>query len=659
MQKRCRTSPKRRHSTQRPFTKSLVLIILSFFFYETTYAFNVHRKQYSIIFVQYKYNYQQFSRQSSPSFRSDRSLLLELSSKVSSGEDKTEQKLVMHSDLPRKITNYLIPNHGKNDSLNGSSHSALSDSIIGIGLPFLVVLSLVIPQPEMGTRPILTPTAIEVGNDGAADISTELMSRIERLPIIDNIPINDMTEAINSVVGGISSSMDDLPIEEQFISEVELISNRVMDAAVSTDPVDIFSIALGEGLAGFIGALATFLVGTVIMKDNGSSNNAINRKMAVNIQAETEVALKEEEYWGDLEESSLNAEDFFLAPSKNANVDYNEQSWYSMIIPTEASERRTMVKGLVTEAVADSDYFLTKSAARNLFFAIGIPPAVAELASVLLATVPYEFVKLSAKQRQLRQEEDRLMDALLLEKQGTQRDQSKTRKSGLWTPINGGSNSGNLAEEREREKLIEKSTITPGSVNNLDFVELFSDLLKWLEFDVLDSDYSGTLRWNEQALNPGLESAIWGICVSVSSKLYADITYRYTTFGPEAKRMESRSRTYQGWIQKYLREAVTTGTLFGVYSAARFPIEKFLSELLSGGIEGCTGSKDFDLCMETYLTANPAMASQEAEIRSFLVAFSSFLDRIRIDLDDGNVGFTELGRSLFVQLYSLLSNMFG
>ena len=251
------------------------------------------------------------------------------------------------------------------------------------------------------------------------------------------------------------------------------------------------------------------------------------------------------------------------------------------------------------------------------------------------------------------------MDALLLDKLINQNGKSNEGNAGTWTPFDGASNSGNIEEERERVKVIETTNIIPGNVNNLDFVELFSDVLKWLEYDVLDSDYSGSLQWNDRVLNPGIESAIFGVIVSVSSNLYADITYRHTTFGPEAKRNEARSRTFQGWIQKYFREAVSTATLFGVYSAARFPIETFLSELLSGGIEGCTGSKEFSLCMETYLTANPAMASQEAEIRSFLVALSSFIDRVKIDLDDGNVGWTELGRSLIVQLYSLLSNMFG
>ena len=647
MQKRYRVSHRER-TLHESFHQSLFLILISFPFYETTYAFNFISRS-SIVF---KNNYR-YSRFSSSHYKKNHSML---SSKASSQKEKKKTSSPgTHHISPVNILNKLKPNHHLFFShLNESSYSSLKNSLIGVGLPLIVVISLAIPQPEVGDLSVLTKAAYEVADDGIADISSELINRIENLPLIEKLPINDVTEAITSVVGGISSSIDELPLDRfngQFISEVELISNRVIDAAVSTDPVDFFSIALGEGLAGLIGAVATFLVGSIIMNDDKNNNKASNLQKPVEIKGEgiakVEDIAGDDDYYGDLEESAFNEDDFFLAPSRyNANVDYNERTWYSSAIPNKETERRDMVEGLITTAVADSDFFLTKSAAKNLFFAMGIAPALAELASVLVATVPYEFVKLTAKMRQLRQEEDRVMNALLLEKQMSQEFKNK---DGASDP---------RIEGSKLETIVDNDKRVKSMANNLDLVDLFSDLLKWLEFGVLDSDYSGSLQWNGEVLSPGIESAVFGVIVAASSNLYADITYRYTTFGPEAKRMESRSRTYRGWIKKYLRAAVSTATLFGVYSAARFPIQTFLSELLSGGIEGCTGSKDFELCMETYLTTNPAMASKEAEIRSFLVALSSFIDRVRIDLDEGNVGWTELGRSLFVQLYSLLSNMF-
>ena len=360
------------------FQIPIVLIILSLQqFHEASYALNFHRKHNCIGLFQYKYDCW-LSREPLRSslfilnpFNVEQLLPRgKISMKLSFGGDKSET-------TSTKNANYFLQEYDEK-SLD-STHSAFNDSLIGIGIPLCVVLSLAAPQ--VGDRTVIASIASETGDDGFSEsISTELISRIESLSLIDNIPIGDMTEAINNVVDGITSSIDDLPIEniipnEKFISDVELISNKVIDAAVSTDPVDIFSIALGEGLAGLIGALATFLVGTVLMK-NISNDHSITTQPPTIIQAETKIEQEEEDYWGDLEESYINTEDFFLAPlSENASVDYEELSWYNTM--TKASERRDMVKGLVTEAVADSDYFLTKSAAKNLFLGFGIAPAVA------------------------------------------------------------------------------------------------------------------------------------------------------------------------------------------------------------------------------------------------------------------------------------------
>jgi hypothetical protein len=51
----------------------------------------------------------------------------------------------------------------------------------------------------------------------------------------------------------------------------------------------------------------------------------------------------------------------------------------------------------------------------------------------------------------------------------------------------------------------------PGNVPALDYVELFADITKWLEYDVLISNYRGILSMpNGQMLSTGWESAIFG-----------------------------------------------------------------------------------------------------------------------------------------------------
>ena len=87
-------------------------------------------------------------------------------------------------------------------------------------------------------------------------------------------------------------------------------------------------------------------------------------------------------------------------------------------------------------------------------------------------------------------------------------------------------------------------------------------------------------------------------------------------------------------------------TLFGTYEAVRAPASRFVGQLVSGGVAGCAGSKDFDLCMETYLIDNPPSGTMEAlsnidwednvawllvpfnELDAIFASMASILDRI-------------------------------
>ena len=62
------------------------------------------------------------------------------------------------------------------------------------------------------------------------------------------------------------------------------------------------------------------------------------------------------------------------------------------------------------------------------------------------------------------------------------------------------------------------------SAPKLDYVELFADLTKWLEYDVLISNYRGILSLpNGQMIGPVWQSAIFGLLAALSSQLYMDM----------------------------------------------------------------------------------------------------------------------------------------
>jgi hypothetical protein len=111
-----------------------------------------------------------------------------------------------------------------------------------------------------------------------------------------------------------------------------------------------------------------------------------------------------------------------------------------------------------------------------------------------------------------------------------------------------------------------------------------------------------------------------------SSQLYTDVLYLYSDFGNPMKREMTLNRSLEGWASIYVTKCINAATLFGVYEAVRGPTSRLLSQLVSGGVGGCVGSNDFDLCMQTYLIDNPPAASMQAEFRASIVSMMNSLD---------------------------------
>eukprot|EP00521_Asterionellopsis_glacialis_P017698 CAMPEP_0195298926 /NCGR_PEP_ID=MMETSP0707-20130614/24504_1 /TAXON_ID=33640 /ORGANISM="Asterionellopsis glacialis, Strain CCMP134" /LENGTH=297 /DNA_ID=CAMNT_0040361177 /DNA_START=13 /DNA_END=903 /DNA_ORIENTATION=+ len=281
---------------------------------------------------------------------------------------------------------------------------------------------------------------------------------------------------------------------------------------------------------------------------------------------------------------------------------------------------------IFAEVVADGDYFLTRAAAVPLLEAAGIPIVFASLGSVLLATVPYEFIKVRSREKRERQEEDQLLQILLEEEKEIELKRKQRLKDiyrgAIFQPKN------SVKKKEISEPIVDSgpadvSTAQIGAAAAFDSVELFSDLTKWLEYDVLNNDFTGEIIWHGQQLAPGVESAIFGFLAALSSQLYADTIYCYTNFGKEAKRVETRTRKITAWASLYTTKCLNAAVLFGVYESVRIPVSQSIVAWFSGGVDSCLGSKDFQLCVDTYALSNPPSPTQEAEIRAFITTIVS------------------------------------
>jgi hypothetical protein len=290
-------------------------------------------------------------------------------------------------------------------------------------------------------------------------------------------------------------------------------------------------------------------------------------------------------------------------------------------------------KAMVVEAVADGNYFLARAAVLPLLTALGVPEVLASIVSVLLATIPNQLVKLGPKRRKMLQEaDDLIMEQLLLE-------QKRNKRS--WKSV---------ATKYPSKVTANVQPEQSGSL--IDIPDIFADVIKWLEYDVLKKDFGGTfVDSTGAAMSSGVEGAVFGFLAGLSSQLYLDTVRIYTDYGPEEKRSETRTRTLAGWASFYTTTSLSTAALFGVYETCKKPISVFVAGVLSGGMDGCLGSSNVKACMAAFIQNNPPEPTLGAQVRSFVIVLVSSWDHLSVD---GGFDAPQYVRAAAVQLYSLI-----
>jgi hypothetical protein len=283
-------------------------------------------------------------------------------------------------------------------------------------------------------------------------------------------------------------------------------------------------------------------------------------------------------------------------------------------------------KPLVTEALADSDYFILQAGLIPFLEAVGISPIFASLGSVVVASVPSQLVKLNSKQKQRLVEEEKCLTELLASERKLQRKRSRIRDS--------------VAAVRQIrvpvQKPVEPSTLTPIIETRTDFIEIFSDVTRWLGYSVLQSDYTAILTWNGEPAGPGITGAVFGSIAAFSSRLYADLLYGVMGYGPEAKQIEVRTRRAADWVALYASSSLSAATLFGVYEQSQRPISRWIQGVLAGGFEGCLGSNSFQACFDSYISSNAPGPSPEAQFRALATNLIMVGERLEYIASDTN-----------------------
>ena len=258
---------------------------------------------------------------------------------------------------------------------------------------------------------------------------------------------------------------------------LEIATRNIVGTVLPNSAEDVIAVSIGEGIAGAIGAFATWLLGLIL---------------------------------------NFKSDDGFVVTPANGGGRHSSGGSGPM--------GGQSMNALVSEAVADGDYFLTRAAAQPLLEAVGIPLFFASLASVLIATVPYEAVKITSQKRRQDMEEQVLLEMLLEEEENRKKDQNVVDRISnnvfeFISKLNVRANFDDGAADDIDDDIDDKGSDISilqmeeeqKNVPALDYVELFADLTKWLEYDVLISNYRGVLTLpNGVLLSTGWESAIFG-----------------------------------------------------------------------------------------------------------------------------------------------------
>lgn len=294
---------------------------------------------------------------------------------------------------------------------------------------------------------------------------------------------------------------------------------------------------------------------------------------------------------------------------------------------------------LVVEAIADSDFFIANSASMPLLRAAGVPPAIASIVGVVVASIPSQLVKASSQENERRMEEKLLMEKLLAEEKVKEEARNPFFKQFL------------KSGEPKISDTVDQKDLEVVKGGKLDLVEVFSDCTRWLAYDVLKTDFGETLMWNGLLLDTSLTGALFGLVAAISSQLYADLFYGVFKYGPEERQKKLSARSQLDWLAVYASRGVSTAALFGVYEFSQGPIAQAIQGTLAGGVDGCVGSSAFEACMQTYINTNAPGPSAEAQFRALVINLSIVYQRLQDIAGDTSLDdFKTLANEWFVSI---------
>mmetsp|Transcript_27726 Transcript_27726/g.65156 ORF Transcript_27726/g.65156 Transcript_27726/m.65156 type:complete len:594 (+) Transcript_27726:113-1894(+) len=462
-----------------------------------------------------------------------------------------------------------------------------------------------------------TVTSIETDNDNSSSESNQNNTEVAGLILAVGI--------ILSLAGMSGPSNGGFGNSDEITSSSVAVMTKVVENTVPTTSTEVVAVTLGESIGGVIGAIFSVAINFILLR--GKAGDSLQ--------------------------------------SHKSN-----------------SRKSNNMKSLLSQGISDSDYFIANSASNTLLEAVGVPETVAKYGSVFIAAIPSQLVKIGPRMKKKKRVEERKLLSSA-ERKTQQRQGIRNSKSSLWR-INEQKNTKTAKSEEFAPEAVAAAT-TSGTaaastaalttestaaiaVSSIDFVEVFADVTRWLEYDVLKTEYGEkvlTQLWmvenNIAAINPfqsAITFALLGSLAAVSSRWYADVLYGRFRYGPVEKQREVRSRNTAEWFSMYSSTAASAATLFGCYEFFQLPVSRYIQGTLSGGVEGCVGSARFNACMQTFIDTNSPGPSAEAQLRALITNLYAVYVRLGdIAVDTSADDVSALIRAWSVSIASYTANM--
>jgi hypothetical protein len=221
------------------------------------------------------------------------------------------------------------------------------------------------------------------------------------------------------------------------------VMTKVVENTVPTTSTEVVAVTLGESIGGVIGAI--FSVGINFLLRGGKSNDDSSKP-------------------SDSEDSN--------------------------------SKKSSNMSSLVSQGLSDGDYFIANSASTAFLESVGVPESVAKYSSVFIAAIPSQLVKIGSRiSEQKRAKEEELLATLVRDEAQRKANRNPNALISLWKKNNKKKNKKVVNPKKFVPVAVAAATVggavsssttettAAAAVTAIDFVEVFADVTRWLEYE--------------------------------------------------------------------------------------------------------------------------------------------------------------------------------